>query len=90
MAASCDFRFCTPRSEFRGPEVQLGAIAGSGGTSRLTRLIGPHWGKWMAMAGVPVGAGHAMSYFNAAAQSLHDAPAYLNTVLPGPQTGVKP
>lgn len=59
MAASCDFRFCTPRSEFRVPEVQLGAIAGSGGTSRLTRLIGPHWGKWMAMAAMPVGADQA-------------------------------
>jgi len=50
MAASCDFRFCTPEAEFGVPEVQLGAIAGSGGTSRLTRLIGPSWGKWMSMA----------------------------------------
>jgi enoyl-CoA hydratase/carnithine racemase len=59
MAASCDFRFCTPDAQFRVPEVQLGAIAGSGGTSRLTRLIGPHWGKWMAMAAMPVGAEQA-------------------------------
>jgi enoyl-CoA hydratase len=59
MAASCDFRFCTPEAEFRLPEVQLGAIAGSGGTSRLTRLVGPSWGKWMAMAGMPVGAEQA-------------------------------
>jgi enoyl-CoA hydratase len=59
MAASCDFRFCTPEAEFRLPEVQLGAIAGSGGTSRLTRLIGPSWGKWMAMAGMGVGAEQA-------------------------------
>jgi enoyl-CoA hydratase len=59
MAASCDFRFCTPEAQFRVPEVQLGAIAGSGGTSRLTRLVGPHWGKWMAMAAMPVGAEQA-------------------------------
>jgi enoyl-CoA hydratase len=59
MAASCDFRFCTPNAEFAVPEVQLGAIAGSGGTSRLTRLIGPHWGKWMAMAAMRVGAEQA-------------------------------
>ena len=59
MAASCDFRFCTPESQFRLPEVQLGAIAGSGGTSRLTRLVGPSWGKWMAMAAMPVGAEQA-------------------------------
>jgi enoyl-CoA hydratase/carnithine racemase len=59
MAASCDFRFCTPEAQFRLPEVQLGAIAGSGGTSRLTRLVGPSWGKWMAMACMPVGAEQA-------------------------------
>jgi enoyl-CoA hydratase/carnithine racemase len=59
MAVSCDFRFCTPESEFGVPEVHLGVIAGSGGTSRLTRLIGPAWGKWMAMAGRRVGAAQA-------------------------------
>jgi enoyl-CoA hydratase/carnithine racemase len=59
MAVSCDFRFCTPEAEFAVPEVQLGAIAGSGGTSRLTRLVGPSWGKWMAMAGMRVGAEQA-------------------------------
>jgi enoyl-CoA hydratase len=37
----------------------LGVIAGSGGTSRLTRLVGPHWGKWLAMAGETVGAEQA-------------------------------
>ena len=51
MAASCDFRFCTPLTEFGLPEVHIGVIAGSGGTSRLTRLVGPSWGKWLAMAG---------------------------------------
>jgi enoyl-CoA hydratase/carnithine racemase len=59
MAASCDFRFCTPQAEFGVPEVQLGAIAGSGGTSRLTRIVGPAWGKWMAMAAMRVGAEQA-------------------------------
>jgi enoyl-CoA hydratase len=51
MAVSCDFRFATPTAEFGLPQVHLGAIAGSGGMSRLTRLVGPAWGKWMAMAG---------------------------------------
>jgi enoyl-CoA hydratase len=59
MGMSCDFRFCTPDAEFAVPEVQLGAIAGSGGTSRLTRMIGPAWAKWMAMAGMRVGAEQA-------------------------------
>lgn len=51
MAVSCDFRFCTPGTEFGVPEVHIGVLAGSGGTSRLTRLVGPAWGKWLAMAG---------------------------------------
>src|SRR5690606_14453383 len=55
MAMSCDFRFCTPQTEWGVPEIQIGVIAGSGGSSRLTRLVGPHWGKWMAMAGMRVG-----------------------------------
>ncbi|MFD0687642.1 enoyl-CoA hydratase/isomerase family protein [Actinomadura fibrosa] len=59
MAVSCDFRFCTPEAEFGVPEVRLGVVAGSGGTSRLTRLVGPAWGKWMAMAGRRVGAEQA-------------------------------
>jgi enoyl-CoA hydratase len=59
MAMSCDFRFCTANAEFRLPEANLGLFPGSGGASRLTRLVGPAWGKWIAMAGVPVGAEQA-------------------------------
>jgi enoyl-CoA hydratase len=59
MAASCDFRFCTPAVEFGLPEVHIGVIAGSGGTSRVTRLVGPAWGKWLAMAGKRVGSEQA-------------------------------
>jgi enoyl-CoA hydratase len=60
MAVSCDFRFCTPEAEFGVPEVRsIGVLAGSGGTSRLTRLVGPAWGKWMAMAGRRVPADQA-------------------------------
>jgi enoyl-CoA hydratase/carnithine racemase len=59
MAVSCDFRFCTPEAEFCVPEVHIGVFAGSGGTSRLTRLVGPAWGKWMAMAGRTVSSAQA-------------------------------
>lgn len=60
MAGSCDFRFAAPEARFQLPEVTLGTIAGSGGTSRLTRLVGPHWAKWIAMANRPVDAERAL------------------------------
>jgi enoyl-CoA hydratase len=60
MAASCDFRFAARGVTFSLPEVRLGIIAGSGGTSRLTRLVGPHWAKYLAMAGQRVDADRAL------------------------------
>ena len=59
MAVSCDFRFCTPETEWALPEIQLGVISGSGGSSRLTRIVGVAWAKWIAMAGKRVGAEQA-------------------------------
>ena len=56
MAVSCDFRLASSAATFRLPEVGLGTIAGSGGVSRLTRLVGPHWAKWLAMAGQSIDA----------------------------------
>jgi enoyl-CoA hydratase/carnithine racemase len=61
MGMSCDFRFCTPNAEFGVPEVRLGAIAGSGGTSRLTRMLGPAWAKYLAMAGMRIDAQRALT-----------------------------
>jgi enoyl-CoA hydratase len=61
MAVSCDFRFCTPDTHFGLPEGRvLGVLSGSGGTSRLTRLVGPHWSKWIGMAGKNVDAATAL------------------------------
>jgi enoyl-CoA hydratase len=62
LAASCDFRICSDRTVFGLPEIaNLAVLPGSGGISRLTRLIGPHWTKWIAMAGREVDAEQALS-----------------------------
>lgn len=61
MACSTDLRFTVPGAHFALPEVSIGTIAGSGGTSRLTRLVGPSWAKWIAMAGQPVDAERALA-----------------------------
>src|SRR3984957_6519607 len=51
MAVSCDFRFAAEGATFGLPEVaNIATLPGSGGISRLTRLVGPHWARWMAMA----------------------------------------
>jgi enoyl-CoA hydratase len=59
MAASCDFRLAAESAFFRLPETQLGRMAGSSGTTPPTPLSGPHWGKWLAMAGEAVDAEQA-------------------------------
>ncbi len=57
MASSCDFRFASEQSVFGLPEVSnLAVLPGSGGISRFTRLVGPHWARWVAMAGENVDA----------------------------------
>lgn len=62
MSASCDFRFASERAIFGLPEIpNLAVLPGSGGVSRLTRIVGPHWARWMAMAGENVTAQHALT-----------------------------
>ena len=62
LGVSCDFRFASEATTFRLPEVpNIAVLPGSGGISRLTRLIGPHWARWMAMAAEPVDAQQAMT-----------------------------
>jgi enoyl-CoA hydratase/carnithine racemase len=61
LGASCDFRIASDAATFALPEVpNLGVIPGSGGISRVTRLIGPHWTKWLVMAGNTVDAASAL------------------------------
>ncbi len=62
LGASCDFRLAADTAVFALPEVpNLAVIPGSGGVSRLTRLVGPHWAKWLAMAGETVDAQTALT-----------------------------
>jgi enoyl-CoA hydratase len=62
MGVSCDFRFAAEGAIFGLPEVlNLAVVPGSGGISRLTRLVGPHWARWMAMACETVDAHQAVA-----------------------------
>jgi enoyl-CoA hydratase len=62
LGVSCDFRLASERAIFGLPEItNLAVLPGSGGISRLTRLVGPHWARWLAMAGQQVDAQQALT-----------------------------
>jgi enoyl-CoA hydratase/carnithine racemase len=62
LGVSCDFRLASTRATFALPEIAtLALIPGSGGISRLTRIVGPHWARWLALAGQSVAAEQAVT-----------------------------
>lgn len=60
MALSCDFRLAASSATFGLPETNIGALPGSGGTSRLTSLVGAAEAKWLVMAAKMVDAERAL------------------------------
>jgi enoyl-CoA hydratase/carnithine racemase len=62
IASSVDFRFAAESAYFALPEIaSLGVIPGSGGISRFTRIVGPHWARWVAIANQRVSAEQAVT-----------------------------
>lgn len=61
VALACDIRIASENAKFGQPEVNLGLIAGFGGTQRLTRLIGIGKAKEMILTGKIIDAGEAAS-----------------------------
>lgn len=61
LSLSCDFRLAAKSARYGLPEIDLGHLPGSGGTSRLTRLCGPHWARWLVMAGKWIDAERALA-----------------------------
>jgi len=61
MSLSCDFRLAARSAKYGLPEATMGLLPGSGGTSRLTRLIGPHWARWLIIAGRQFSAEQALA-----------------------------
>lgn len=61
MSLSCDFRLAAASARYGLPELDIGALPGSGGISRLTRIAGPHWARWLAMAGEQITADQALT-----------------------------
>lgn len=61
MSLSCDFRLAAQSAGYAFPEAKFGVLPATNGVSRLTRLVGPHWARYMIMANKPVGAAQALN-----------------------------
>lgn len=49
LVLSCDFRLAAKSASFSFPEGLFGVLPASNGVSRLTRICGPHWARWLIM-----------------------------------------
>jgi enoyl-CoA hydratase/carnithine racemase len=56
MSLSCDFRLAAKSANYWFPEMQMGMLPLSNGVSKLTRICGGHWAKWMVVANEKVSA----------------------------------
>ncbi len=56
MSLSCDFRLAAKSARYAFPEGLFGVLPASNGVSRLTRIVGTHWARWLVMANKPADA----------------------------------
>ncbi len=56
MSLSCDFRLAAKSAGYAFPEGKFGTLPASNGVSRLARIIGTHWSRWLIMANKPADA----------------------------------
>ncbi len=59
MSLSCDFRLAAKSASYAFPEGKFGVLPASNGVSRLTRIVGPHWARYLIMANLPANADRA-------------------------------
>ncbi|MAM73833.1 enoyl-CoA hydratase/isomerase family protein [uncultured Tistrella sp.] len=61
LSLACDFRIAGRSALYGLPEIALGGLPGSGGISRLTRIVGPHWARWLVIANMQMTAEQALA-----------------------------
>jgi enoyl-CoA hydratase/carnithine racemase len=61
MSLSCDFRLAAESASYAFPEGLFGSLPASNGVSRLTRICGPHWARYLIMANKPASARQALN-----------------------------
>jgi enoyl-CoA hydratase len=60
MSLSCDFRLAAKSASYNFPEGKMGVLPASNGVSRLARIVGTHWSRYIIMANMPVNADKAL------------------------------
>jgi enoyl-CoA hydratase/carnithine racemase len=60
LSLSCDFRLAAKSASYAFPEGKMGVLPASNGVSRLARVIGPHWARYLIMANIPADADRAL------------------------------
>jgi enoyl-CoA hydratase len=61
MSLSCDFRLAAASASYAFPEAKFGVLPATNGVSRLVRIIGPHWARYMIMANIPLESQEALN-----------------------------
>jgi enoyl-CoA hydratase len=61
MSLSCDFRLAAESAGYAFPEAKFGVLPATNGVSRLTRVVGPHWARYLIMANKPATAAQALN-----------------------------
>jgi enoyl-CoA hydratase len=61
MSLSCDFRLAAESAGYAFPEAKFGVLPATNGVSRLTRVVGPHWARYLIMANKPATASQALN-----------------------------
>jgi enoyl-CoA hydratase/carnithine racemase len=60
LSLSCDFRLAAKNASYAFPEGKFGVLPASNGVSRLTRIVGTHWARYLIMANLPANADKAL------------------------------
>ncbi|HEX7741965.1 MAG TPA: enoyl-CoA hydratase/isomerase family protein [Sphingobium sp.] len=61
MSLSCDFRLAAASASYAFPEAKFGVLPATNGVSRLTRVVGTHWARYLIMANKPASAQQALN-----------------------------
>lgn len=60
LSLSCDFRLAARSARYAFPEGRFGVLPAANGVSRMTRLVGAHWARYLMMANLEVDADRAL------------------------------